>query len=103
MQIKVLVDTLDYEPVLNYYNSNKSEDEEPLEILDRAEGGFKISIPKMKNKYVDENLKIRQLRWSMGNLLSMGHIGFTEKQTMLLYESLLYALKGNVLLIENNI
>jgi hypothetical protein len=103
MQIKVLVNTIDYEPVLEYYNYNKSDDEEPLEILNRAEGGFKIAIPKMKNKYVDENLKIRQLRWSMGNLLSMEYIGFTEKQTMLLYESLLYTLKGNVLLIGNNI
>lgn len=103
MQIKVLVDRIDYEPVLDYYNSNKSEDEEPLERLDRAEGGFKIAITEKKNKHIDENLKIRQLRWSMGQLLSMEYIGFTEKQTMLLYESLLHALKGNVLLIGNNI
>jgi hypothetical protein len=100
MQIKVLVDTIKYEPILEHYNANKPDDEEPLERLDRLEGGFKIMILEMKNKYVDANLKIRQLRWHEGHLVSMGHIGFTEKQKMLLYESLVFSLKGNVLLIE---
>jgi hypothetical protein len=102
MQIKVLVDTIEYQPVLDYYNTNKPENEEPLERLDRAEGGFKIQIPSMKNKSVDENSKIRQLRWSMGTLVSRSgwniYIGFTEKQTMMLYEALVHALRGNVIL-----
>ena len=104
MQIKVLVDTIEYQPVLDYYNANKPEHEEPLEKLDRFEGGFQIQIPSMKNKPVDENLKIRQLRWSSGRLVSQFgwniYIGFTEKQTVMLYEALVHALGGNVILEE---
>ena len=101
MQIKVLVDTIKYQPVLDYYNANKPEDEEPLERLDRFEGGFQIQIPSMKNKSVGENSKIRQLRWSRGRLVSyFGLIGFTEKQTVMLYEALVHALGGNVILEE---
>jgi len=102
MQIRVLVDTIKYQPVLDYYNSNKPEEEEQLEILDRAEGGFQIQIPLMKGKMVDPNKQIRQLRWSNGRLVS--HVclnyytGFTEKQTMMLFEALVYALGGNVIL-----
>lgn len=102
MQIRVLVDTIKYQPVLDYYNANKPEDEEPLEILDRAEGGFQIQIPLMKGKMVDSNQKIRQLRWSNRKLVSQVginyYIGFTEKQTMMLFEALVYALGGNVIL-----
>jgi hypothetical protein len=101
MRIKVLADTIDYNAILDYYNTHRSDDEEPLQRLDRTEGGFQIQIPSMKNKICDENNKIRQLRWANGQLVSGFYIGFTEKQTMLLYDALVYALKGNVLLLEN--
>ena len=51
MPIKVLVDTIcaeDIQRILDFYNAyaqNKSVDSQPLELLDRYEGGFQISIP----------------------------------------------------------
>ena len=104
MLIRVFAETINretFQKILDYYNNNKSEDEESLERLDRFEGGFQIKIKNMENKYTDENNKIRQLRWANGALVSGLHIGFTEKQYLLLYESLVYALGGNVLL-ENS-
>jgi len=98
--IKVLVGTISYEPVLEYYNSHKEAHEPPLQRLDRFEGGFKIDIPELKDKYIDPNNKIQQLRWSRGYLKSMGYFGFNGKQTKLLHESLVNALgESNVLLI----
>jgi hypothetical protein len=91
MRIKVSADTVNYASVIAYYNANKPADEEPLERLDRFEGGFQIQIESMKNTPIDSNLKIRQLRWSRGCLLSGYHIGFTEKQTLLLYEALVHS------------
>jgi hypothetical protein len=101
MRIRVLVDTINnetFQKILHYYNNNKTDDEEPLERLDRTEGGFQIKIPSKQNSRVDENEKIRQLRWSNGALVSGFYIGFTEKQIMLLYDALNFALGGSVLL-----
>jgi hypothetical protein len=104
MQIKVLVDIIEYEDlqkILDYYNSNKSIDEEPLEVLDRCEGGFKIAIPYMKDIMCDMNRKIKQLRWSKKYLVPETYINFTEKEQILLYDSLVYALGNeNVILVE---
>jgi hypothetical protein len=70
-----------------------------LEILNRLEGGFKIAILSRKDKSMDANCKIQQLRWSRGYLRPMGFVGFNEKQTKLLFESLVNALgESNVLL-----
>jgi len=101
MPIKVSVDSIDkdtFQKILDHYNNNKSEDEPPLERLQRAEGGFQIKIPSRQSLMCDENDKIRQLRWNKKYLLSDFYIGFTEKQELLLYESLVYALGGNVIL-----
>lgn len=108
MRFQVIVPTIskeEFDKILNYYNTKKDVDENKLEILDRSEGGFKIAIPSEKwtrkscgGRFTDENEKIQQLRWSNGYLISMGYIGFTEKQYMLLYDSLVYALPGKVLL-----
>ena len=106
--IKVLVGSIDKETmqkILDFYNNNKEENENQLERLDRAEGGFKIQIPKDKwkiNPYIgfrDANDTIQQLRWSNGRLVGR-HIGFNMKQYILLYEALVYALPGNVILEE---
>jgi len=107
MPIRVLIKTFttdQMEAVLNHYNTNKTADEAPLERLDRTEGGFQIQLPENQWKinpyfgFADSNDKIRQLRWSNGYLQSMGYIGFTKKQTMLLYEALVYGFGGNVIL-----
>lgn len=101
MPIKVSVDLIDkdtFQKILDHYNNNKSEDEPLLERLPREEGGFQIRIPSKQSVICDENEKIRQLRWNKKYLLSGFHIGFTEKQEYLLYESLIHALGGNVIL-----
>ena len=95
MPIKVLVDSINkelFEQILFHYNSKKDANAEPLQRLDRAEGGFKINIASMKDKYCDANHKIKQLRWSKGWLVSSYHIGFDQKEEELLYESLVFAL-----------
>jgi hypothetical protein len=72
MPIKVFVDSIDvntFQKILNHYNTHKSSDEEPLERLDRCEGGFKIKITSKKDLICDDNEKIRQLRWNKKYLL----------------------------------
>ena len=105
--IKVLVDTINketFQKILDYYNENKSKDENPLERLDRAEGGFKIGLNEDKwekdySGYVDANKKIQQVRWLDGRLVG-SHISFNMKQYMLLYDALVHSLPGNVILEE---
>ena len=45
MPIKVLIESIDMDDInkiIEFYNKNKPLENEPLEILDRCEGGFKI-------------------------------------------------------------
>ena len=106
MTISVLVDTIDketFQKILDYYNQYKDETENPLERLDRAEGGFQIQIPEEQwvvdiRGLMNANDKIRQLRWKDGRLVSNGYKSFTAKQGMLLYDALVYALPGKVVL-----
>jgi len=101
MPIRVTATSIDAETcraIINHYNANKPKDEEPLERLNRAEGGFQIQIANKKNDICDDNSKIRQLRWSRGRLVSGGYIGFTAKQEAMLYEALVHALGGYVLM-----
>ena len=104
MQVKVFVDEIDNETiqkVLDYYNSNKLDDEEPLQILNRCEGGFKIQISYMKNQMCNENDKIKQLRWHKKYLTSQVYIDFKYKEKMLLFEALVNVLgRDNVSLEE---
>jgi len=97
MTIRVFVDSITasmYEEIKKYYNENKPADEELLEILDRAEGGFKIQIPEKQNE-PDENNRIRQLRWNKKRLIAeYPLIGFTEKQEYLLFEALVNVLRN---------
>jgi peptidoglycan hydrolase CwlO-like protein len=107
LSIKVLVKSIDNEQIkliLDYYNSKKSPLDEPLEHLDRCEGGFQIQISYMKNQFCDINNKIKQLRWKNGQLVSkigsQSYICFTENELKLLYESLVHVLgKNNVVIL----
>ena len=81
-----------YQPIIDYYNNNKKKDDQNLEKLDRAEGGFKIRLDNYENLDCDENNKIYQLRWSRGSLVSNGYRGFTSEQNELLYKSLVSCL-----------
>ena len=103
-----------YQPILTYYNENRPEGTEELQILNRVEGGFMIKIPMEKEKkdelhdtkYNDliENNRIHQLRWSNLRLVSDIYFGFTNQQLDLLYESLVnYLGEENVYKIENTV
>ena len=114
MFIKVhvrIIDNIKFEEILKdilkYYNENKPKENEPLEILDRAEGGFQIQITNMKHKLCDANEKIKQLRWYKGYLTTTfynsSYISFSEKELLLLYNSLKYVLVDHNVSLESNI
>lgn len=92
--IRVTVASLEYEPVLEYYNTHKNESWPSLEKLNRAEGGFMIQIPEMIDvACYNSNEKIRQLRWSRRCLVPEKSFPyFTDEETMLLGEALIYVL-----------
>ena len=97
MPIQVLLDTITSQQmtdILDYYNKNKLPNEQPLEKLDRIEGGFKINIDYMINELCDDNKKIKQLRWNDGFLLSQYYKSFTKTEEKLLYDALVSVL-GN--------
>jgi hypothetical protein len=107
MTIRVLVETIDketFQKILDYYNQHKDENEAPLERAKVAEGGFEIPIPEEQwtqsgYGFVDANSKVRQLRWNQyGQLVSKGYKTFTTKQGLMLYDALVYALPGNVII-----
>lgn len=93
--IQVNVDTIDYSPIIDYYNSHKLNNEQPLQILNRYEGGFEIKLDEnsMKeynnNNLSDSNFRIRQLRWSNRCLVTYTLSNrFTHYQLNLLYDSI---------------
>ena len=98
MKIKVSTKEIsnhDVQKILDFYNSKKSQTEEPLEILNRCESGFQIKISYMKNQYCDINNKIKQLRWEKGYLSSQKYIDFTIQEKTLLYNALISVLGNN--------
>ena len=98
MVIQVLmksIENVQLQLILDYYNSNKDILDEPLEILDRCEGGFKIQLAYMKNQFGDPNNMCKQVRWKNRQLISNGYISFTYNETMLLYQSLCHVLGNN--------
>lgn len=97
MPLQVLLDTITSQQmtdILEYYNMNKLPSEQPLELLDRFEGGFKINIEGFYDKFCDDNKKIKQLRWNNGYLVSGYYVSFTKTEEKLLYDALVYVL-GN--------
>jgi len=108
--IQVLTDILSggYEPILNYYNANKSDKWNPLRQLEVAEGGFEIELNaeelKRQVKWTtDRNDEVKQLRWNHGRLSSCGYTGFNEKETELLFKALQHSLgEDNVILLDEN-
>jgi len=91
MYISVKFDSISKEEcqeVIKYYNKNKLLTDNNLEVLDRAEGGFKINLDFNEEKY-GTNEKIKQLRWCKGKILSSGYyIDFSNDEKILLYKSL---------------
>jgi len=105
MTIKVIIDSFSYDEqkqIIDYYNNHKQPDEEPLEQLDRAEGGFKIKITHLKNIHCDENKKIKQLRWDKKRLVEKTYMGFNENEEKLLYESMVQILGSENVILEQS-
>lgn len=111
MTIKVVIDSFSFEElkqIIDYYNNHKQPDEEPLEELNRPEGGFKIQITELKSIDCNENKKIKQLRWYKKSLVPngnpngnpKGNIGFTENEEKLLYESMVQILGSENVIME---
>ncbi len=92
MHIEVLFDVItgdDCNKIINYYNSNKGENKQPLEKLDRCEGGFMIK-KENSSSFADENDKIKQLRWNRKCLVPFkNYTSFSEEEEQLLYNSFL--------------
>jgi hypothetical protein len=91
MPIKVNTSTIkkeDFVKILEFYNEHKPTDEEPLEKLDRAEGGFKINAKKAIPHH-EPNNNIRQLRWYHQRLIGYDTYNqLTSDEQDLLYKSL---------------
>ena len=85
-----------YEPILDFYNSNRDQSTPPLEKLQRCEGGFMIKLPNYDEiKSWEINDKIQQLRWCKRQLVSDIYIGFDDIQLELLYQALIASLGEN--------
>ena len=106
MFIRVLTDTLPengYREILYYYNSNKPDNWKNLRQAGVYEGGFEVSkneseIEELQKRYryLDPNEKVRQVRWSNGRLLGLGHLPLLEEETLLLYQALKHVLGENL-------
>lgn len=100
--IRVNVDTIDYKSIIKYYNTKKSNNEEELNVLERLEGGFKITLRNYNHPIIGENNKIRKLIWDNRCLVNYSLLNmFTERQLDLLFESIENSIgKNNVKKIE---
>lgn len=92
MTITVTFKTFKYEPIIEYYNQNKPPDWNPIEKLNRLEGGFQIKMEDFDyNRSLDVNQRIKQVRWHKQQLITpIAMFGFTVKEEYLLYQSFLH-------------
>ena len=104
MPIKVLIESIDIDDInkiIEFYNKNKPLENEPLEILDRCEGGFKIMITDKKYLPLNDNKKCKQLRWKHKYLVKLQNcIGFDYEEEKLLYYSM-RSVFGNDIILED--
>jgi hypothetical protein len=103
MPIKVLVNAIETSyiiQIIEIYNEIKPVGTEPIQNLDRCEGGFQINISNSSNQmHIDANDKIKQVRWTNGYLKPYKHYeGFTEIEELLLFLSMKKVLGESVIL-----
>jgi hypothetical protein len=103
MPIKVNTPTIkceDFVKILEFYNEHKPTDAEPLERLNRAEGGFQINAKKAV-PHPEPNNNIRQLRWFYQRLVGYDTYNtLTKEEEGLLYKSLKSVLGENMVVWE---
>jgi hypothetical protein len=83
----------DFQRVLDHYNHIKPSHHMDLEKLDRCEGGFQIALNVDEldpSDDMDANRRIKQLRWKNRRLDPMRYMGFTQEETLHLYQSLVH-------------
>lgn len=94
MEIRVTFDQITLEQsnkVIDYYNKNKKEIDNPLKNLNRAEGGFEIELDESVNIFIgssNSNNKSKQLRWTNKRLISGVYHDFNNSEKELLYNAL---------------
>jgi hypothetical protein len=101
IKVKVnVIKTNENQEILKKYNEMKHPNWSPLEILQRAEGGYQIEIPEKKNiKCENQNDKIKQLRWVDKALVCRGcYTAFNEKELQLLFRAMHSVLGDDVYL-----
>ncbi len=99
--IKVRVDVIEEnknQEIVKIYNEVKPPNWPPLQILDRAEGGFQIEIPEKKDiKCANQNDKIKQLRWRNKSLVGYSRYPtFNQVELQLLLRAMNSVLGDNV-------
>jgi len=92
--IQVITPTLKggYGPIVEYYNTHKPKNWQPIQEAKVCEGGFEIRFTKEElgdKTPSDYNDKVKQVRWSKSRLITYSwHYGFSGEETMLLYMAL---------------
>ena len=99
--IKVKIDVIEEnknQEIVKKYNEIKPPTWSPLQILDRAEGGFQIEIPEKKDiKSANRNDKIKQLRWRNKALVGYSRYPtFNQVELQLLLTAMSSVLGDNV-------
>ena len=99
--IKVKIEVIkenENQEIIEKYNKIKPLNWPPLEMLQRAEGGYQLEIPEKKNmKGASQNEKIKQLRWMNKTLICRScYTTFNEKEIQLLYRAMHSVLGDNV-------
>ena len=85
--------------VIDHYNQIKPSHSNIIEELDRCEGGFQIAVVEEAG---DTNQRIKQLRWNKRKLDPMNHRGFTQEETLRLYQSLVHVFGETSVSYENS-
>ena len=99
--IKVKIEVIkenENQEIVKKYNEVKPPNWPPLQILERAEGGFQIEIPGKKDiKCGNENDKIKQLRWRNKALVGYSRYPtFNQVELQLLLRAMCSVLGDNV-------
>ena len=78
--------------VIDHYNQIKPSHNNVIEELDRCEGGFQIAVAVAEEEIGTggANNRIKQLRWNKRTLDPMKYKGFTQEETLRLYQSLVH-------------
>lgn len=101
IKVKVnVITTIENQEILKKYNELKPPNWPPLEILQRAEGGYQIEIPEKKIiNCANQNDKIKQLRWMDKALMCRScYTTFNEKELQLLFRAMHSVLGDDVYL-----